>query len=418
MARRDTARTMLGASGLTVLGAIAPFLLGAQAVLMQRDLGFGPARLGVAVSVFFAVAALGTILVLGALSRLGRRAGLVLAGGLVGVGGLLVASVVQGWWSLVLAMAVLGLANAASQGTANAAVATALPHHRRGLGFGIKQSAVPVAIMFGGLAVPTTTVLFGWRSTFAIIAVVGLVVVLVGMFGPEPERVAVSRESEGRPPDQAPRGPLLLCGLAIVFSSAAANFLGAYLASWAHDVGLTVGQAGVLLAVGSGSSVLVRISLGHRADLRHGGNLPVVAAMTFAGAICLALIAALPQVWAVVLFGLLSFAVGWSWPGLFLYAVARLGRDAPTQASSVVQAGAFLGGATGPALLGAVVALAGFQAAWYAASVSFLIAAVLIVLARRGFRQDLESRPPAQPFGYGGGRARPRYTTRPPDTSS
>ena len=67
-----------------------------------------------------------------------------------------------GWDTL--AMAVLGLANAACQGTANAAVATALPRHRRGLGFGIKQSAVPVAIMFGGLAVPTTTVLFGWRK--------------------------------------------------------------------------------------------------------------------------------------------------------------------------------------------------------------------------------------------------------------
>ena len=107
MARRDTARTMLGASGLTVLGAIAPFLLGAQAVLMQRDLGFGPARLGLAVSVFFGVAALGTILGLPALSRLGRGAGLVVAGGLVAVGGLLVATVVQDWWGLVLAMAVI-----------------------------------------------------------------------------------------------------------------------------------------------------------------------------------------------------------------------------------------------------------------------------------------------------------------------
>lgn len=415
MARRDTARTMLAASGLTVLGAIAPFLLGSQAVLMQRDLGFGPARLGVAVSVFFGVAALATILGIDAFTRLGRRVGLVAAGGLVAVGGLLVATVVDGWWALVLAMAVLGLANAACQGTANAAVATALPRHRRGLGFGIKQSAVPVAIMFGGLAVPTTTVLFGWRSTFAIIAVAGLVVALVGMFRRVPEPVVAPRTGEESRPDRAPRGPLLLCGLAIVFSSAAANFLGAYLASWAHEVGLTVGQAGVLLAVGSGSSVVVRIIIGHRADLRHGGNLPVVAAMTFAGAICLALIGAVPQVWAVTLFGLLSFAVGWSWPALFLYAVARLGRDAPTQASSVVQAGAFLGGATGPALLGLVVALAGFQAAWYVASASFVVAGVLILLARRGFRRDLEVRPPVEPFGYGGGHAQPRYTTRPPD---
>lgn len=264
--RRDTARTMLGASGLTVLGAMAPFLLGAQAVLMQRDLGFGPARLGVAVSAYFGVAALSTVLGVGAFTRWGRRVGLVVAGGLVAVGGLLVATVVHGWWALVLAMAVLGMGNAACQTTANAAVATALPVHRRGLGFGIKQSAVPVAIMFGGLAVPTTTVLLGWRSTFVIVALVGLTVALVGAARPVRGPDTTVRAAGGLPPDRAPRGPLLLCGVAVTFASAPANFLGSYLASWAHEVGLTVEQAGLLLAVGSVGSVLMRVVTGHRAD--------------------------------------------------------------------------------------------------------------------------------------------------------
>src|SRR5690606_40132131 len=44
--------------------------------------------------------------------------------------------------------------------------------------------------------------------------------------------------------ERAPWRPLLLCGVAIAFASSAANFLGAYLASWAHDVGLTIGQIG------------------------------------------------------------------------------------------------------------------------------------------------------------------------------
>lgn len=415
MPRRDTARTMLTASGLTVLGAIAPFLLGAQAVLMQRDLDFGPARLGIAVSVFFATAAVATILGSSAFTALGRRVGLVTSGVLVALGALLVATVVQGWWALVLAMAVLGLANAACQGTSNAAVATALPRHRRGLGFGIKQSAVPAAIMFGGLAVPTTTVLFGWRSTFVIIGVVGLLVALVGLLRPARETAAAAPGRRDGIPDRAPRSPLLLCGLAITFASAGANFLGAYLASWAHDVGLSVEQAGLLLAVGSGLSVVVRIVIGHRADRRYGRNLPVVAAMTLGGAVCLALIGTLPQVWAVVVLGVLAFAVGWSWPGLFLYAVARLGRDAPTQASSVVQAGAFAGGALGPAVFGLIVSLVSFQAAWYAASLAFVVAGGLVLAARRGFRLDLERRPPSEPFGYGGGRETPRHVTSAPD---
>ena len=132
------------------------------------------------------------------------------------------------------------------------------------------------------------------------------------------------------------------------------------------------------------------------------------------GAACLALIGALPHVWAVVVFGFLAFAIGWSWPGLFLFAVARVGRDSPTQASSVIQAGAFVGGALGPALFGLVVSAVGFEVSWYVASFAFLVAAALVLAARHGFRLDLRNRPPAQPFGYGGGHDAPRFTTDPP----
>lgn len=417
MGSGGTARTMLGASGLTVLGCLGPFLLGAQAVLMQQDLGFGPARLGLGVSVFFGVAALSTILGIGAFTRLGRRVGLVTAGGLVGSGGLFIATVADGWWALALGMAVLGLANAACQGTANAAVSTALPQHRRGLGFGIKQSAVPLAIMFGGLAVPTTTVLFGWRSTYLIIGLVGMVVATVGLLRRVPEPAPAPRGQRGPPADRAPVRPLVMCGLSMMFANAGANFSGAYLASWAYGVGLTVEEAGLLLAVGAGSSALARVLVGHGADRRHGRNLPVVAGLMLSGAGCLAILGAVPQVWTVLIFGSLAFAVGWSWPGLLLYAVARLGRDAPAQASSLVQAGAFAGGALGPAAYGLVVALIGFQAGWFVASASFVLAAVLLLIARRGFLRDLQVRPPVTPFGYGGGHDRPRYTTRSPDTS-
>ncbi|MFK5633939.1 MULTISPECIES: MFS transporter [unclassified Ornithinimicrobium] len=404
--------TMLGASALTTLGAIPPFLLGAQAVLMRRDLDFGAAGLGAAVSAFFAVAALVTIGAGGAFERWSRRRGLLLAGTLVAAGGLGMALLAEGWVALMLLMALLGAANAACQGSSNATVSTALPPHRRGLGFGIKQSAVPAAIMFGGLAVPTTTALLGWRSTFLTTGVLGLVVVVAALL-PDRSRRRPVRARRLRSGERAPRGPLLVAGASITFASAAANFLGAYLASWAHGIGLTVGQAGLLMAAGSASSIVVRIVSGHRADRRHGGNLSLVAVQMFVGGACLALIALLPFAWSVVLFGFVAFALGWSWPGLLLYAVARVGRDAPGQASSVVQAGAFTGGALGPVLFGLVVGEVGFVAAWFTASASFLVAGVLALAARTGFRRDLRRRPPTTPFGYGGGRDRPRYTAGP-----
>lgn len=434
--RSRVARLMLGASGLTTLGAIPPFLLGAQAVLVMDELDFGAAGLGVAVSTFFAVAALVTILAGGLFDRAAGPLGRVAGGVLVAAGGLGTALLVHDWRWLVVAMAVLGAANATCQGASNRTVATLLPAHRRGLGFGIKQSAVPAAIMLGGLAVPTTTELFGWRSTFLVTGGVGALVAvsgLVGLLGPavrrrtaasaavpqvpgsaEPVAVDTSAGPSDGGRDRAPWGPLLLCGVAITFASAAANFLGAYLASWAHEVGLTVGQAGLLMAAGSGSSVLVRVLSGLQADRRHGNNLAVVATMTTVGAVCLALLGAVPQVWAVVVFGFLAFAVGWSWPGLMLFAVTRIGRDAPTQASSVVQAGAFVGGALGPVSFGLVVAGLGFRGAWLAAATAFLVAGVLTWLARNGFRRDLLTRPPAQPLGFGGGRQVPRYVTPPP----
>lgn len=419
MARRETARTMLAASGLTVLGSLAPFLLGAQAVLVRRELGFGAAGLGVAVAVYFASAALVTVLGTRHLLRLRLGSRLVVAGGLVATGSLGLGLLVQTWPQLVVAMVVLGAANAACQATSNAAVATALPRHRRGLGFGIKQSAVPTAIMLGGLAVPTMTALLGWRSTYLVTGAVGVGVAVVGLLSARVSKAGGERPRGGAAypsqPDRPPTGPLVLVALAIMLASAGANFIGAYLATWAHQVGLTVEQAGLLIAAGSGSSIVLRIVHGYRADLRHGGNLGPIALQMLGGGVCLVLLGAVPEPWAVVVLGLLAFAVGWSWPGLLLYAVARVGRDAPTQAASVVQAGAFVGGALGPLVLGALVEVVSFRGAWWAAGLCFVLAAVFVLLARGGFRRDLVRRPPREQFGYGGGRERPRLVAGPGD---
>lgn len=406
----STALTMLGASSLTTLGAIPPFLLAAQAVLMAEDLDFGAAGLGVAVSTFFAVAALVTIVAARRIEGWSRRFSTVVAGGLVAAGGLILAVLSRDWWTLVLAMAVLGAANAACQVTANLTLAHTLPPRRRGLGFGVKQSAVPAAIMLGGLAVPTTTAALGWRSSFAITGAVGLFVVSLALVRPDRAGGQVRGTRTGSR-EGAPRRPLLLCGLAITCGSAAANFFGAYLATWAFAVGLSVSQAALLMSTGSASSIVVRVLVGMSADRRHGGNLAVVAGQMVIGGLTLAMIAAVHQPWSVVTFGILAFALGWSWPGLLLYAVARVGRDAPGQASSVVQAGAFLGGAVGPAMFGLVVAQSGFTTAWWAAAASLLIAGALIMMAQRGFRRDLIRRPPVHPFGYGGGRTGPRWVT-------
>lgn len=392
---------MAAASGLTTLGAIPPFLLGAQAVWVREDLQVGLGVFGVAISGYFAAAALGSLGAGVLLDRLGRRPGVLVAGGLVAAGGAAMALLVSGPVTLLLAMLVLGLGNASCQTAANLSMARALPSDRRGLGFGVKQSAVPLAIMLGGLAVPTLGGALGWRSTFVATAVAGALVAVAAVV----RRPAgtVTRGAAPATPDRPPWRPLLLTGLAIAFASAAANFLGAFIASWGAEVGLTATTAGLLMATGSAGSIAVRVLSGHRADSRQGANLPVVALQMYVGAACL-LGVALGTPATVLVFGFWAFTVGWSWPGLLLFAVARIGRDSPARASGVVQAGAFVGGALGPMGFGAMAGAVGFRPAWVVAACCFVVAGTLVLAARRGFQADLRARPPRDPIAWGGGR--------------
>ena len=61
---------------------------------------------------------------------------------------------------------------------------------------GAQQTGDPAAIMLGGLAVPTTTELFGWRSTFLVPGGVGALVAvsgLAGLLGPVERKNAWAR---------------------------------------------------------------------------------------------------------------------------------------------------------------------------------------------------------------------------------
>lgn len=400
--------TVLGASLMTTLGTLPVFLLGSQSVFIRSDLGFGEQRFGVAVGAFFAAAAVSAVLGGRLADRLGRRTSTVGAGLLAAVGGWGLALAAQSWETLLVALVVLGTANAACQVTSNLSMARVVPAHRRGLGFGVKQSAIPLSVMVAGLAVPTVSAAFGWRATFMATGLAGVVTAIAGLrlSGRDRGPVDVS-VADDRPPMPA----LVTTMIAIALASAAANSLGSFVASWGFEVGLTPAQAGILMSAGSALNIVARVVGGHRADRRHGRNLPVVAMQMLVGAVALVVLS-VPSPVAVVPAALVAFALGWSWPGLVLYAVVRIGRDAPATASGVVQAGAFAGGAVGPLLFGVVVDAGGYEVAWRSAAALFLAAAGLVVVARRMFIADLVARPPRDVVGYGGGREAPARVTR------
>lgn len=383
-------RTMLAAGSVTTLAALPPFLLSAQSVLMKRDLDFNEAQLGFAVSGFFAAAAVTSLSIGGLLDRVGLRAAVPVFGALAALSALGTGLLASGFLILLACLMLAGIANAGLQLTANLTVAQTLPVDHQGIGYGIKQSAIPFSILIGGLAVPTVAVTVGWRWTYVVLAGGAALVVVAGLRSPkrmEPGVVPVA--GHGSPA----KGALLVTFVAMSVASIAVNSLGAFLPAWAFESGMSPVGAAVLLSAASAASILMRVVSGAAADRRARRHLPVVALHLTIGAAGVVGIASGHPL-GLIGGALIAFAFGWGWPGLLIFAVIRATRDRPAVASTAVQAGAFVGGASGPALFGLLVTAADYATAWLAVAAAMVLSAGLLMIARQMFLDGQRRRSP------------------------
>ena len=146
------------------------FLVGALALQIRSDLDVRVEAVAAGVSVFFLAGALSA----GWGGRLADHVGAVRAmrwcvlitAACLLAGALLAESLVV----LLLLLAVAGVSNAVCQPAINLFVSEQVPADRQGLGFGIKQSGIPAAILVSGLALPLLAIPLGWRATFALCA--------------------------------------------------------------------------------------------------------------------------------------------------------------------------------------------------------------------------------------------------------
>ena len=385
-------RMLSAAAALSTLGAVPAFLLGAQFVLVEEDLALDERHLGIAVGVFFAAAALASHPAGSMADRLGHRASTLVAGALSFIAALIVAVVARGTTGLLVGLGLAGVANAALQMTANASLARSIPRHRQGIAFGIKQSAVPLAILMGGLAVPAVGLAVGWRWTYGVLALCAALVMLLAMRSGS--SVSTTPSTMALDSDRAPRGALVLTAVATTLANGAANSLGAFLPAWTYSLGVSAGTSGLFLALCAAVCVAARILSGAAGDRRSGRNIPWVAVQMTIGAIGFVLLAQ-GDVPLVVLGALIAFGFGWAWPGLLIFAVVRVGRDRPARASSAVQAGGFAGGAAGPPLFGWLIVTTSYETGWLVAASLLLAAAALLMYCRRLFLRDIRLRPPA-----------------------
>lgn len=368
-----------------VLAALPVFLVGGLAVQVRRDLGFGDAALGAAVSTAFLVGALAAPFAGRLTDRLGARTSIALGAtaSLVAAAG--ISLVANGWPTLTLCLAVAGLGFAFMDPGLAILVTQTVPLEHQGLAFGIKEAAVPGAGLVAGLAIPSIAVTVGWRWAFALAAIpaFGLALLLGG---------AARHDTRTRhPPPRDPTTPVsgrtprrLLVGIAVAaaLGSGAASGVGVFLTESATANGFGESSAGLLLATGSLAGIAARIAAGVRADRRPGSQLGLMTVMLAIGAVAM-LVGAMGSAPAMVVGTIGAFAAGWGWSGLLFLTLVRISPAAPGAATGVGLAGLAVGNAAGPLGFGVIAQSASYPVAWMtAAALAGAAAAVLVVTNR------------------------------------
>jgi len=254
-------RNHAAGTATTTSAALPVFFVGALAVEFRRDLGIGPGELGIAVSIYYLVAACGSVPASRLVERVGGlRTMRIAASAMVVI--LLVAAVgLASWTSLILVMVVAGVVATTIAPATNLFLIRRLSPLHQGLGFGIKQASVPFASLLAGVAVPAIAVTVGWRWVFvagAAFAAVGLSVM------PRPEHrssIVAWRTRRADTPIVGLHG-LVVLAIGLGLGVAAASGTAIFLLTGAVRLGFSNGDAGLVVAAAGAAAVVGRVVSG------------------------------------------------------------------------------------------------------------------------------------------------------------
>lgn len=363
---------MVAASLAAVATSLSIFLVGALAVQIRSAFGLSLSGLGLAVSVYYLAAASAAAPAGRLAESLGgaRTMRIAAAGAVICLA--LVAVAARNLWALAVILAAAGTLDAAMQPAANLFLVRRIATGRRGLAFGVKQAAVPFASLLGGLAVPALGLTIGWRWAFsgaAVLAAVALWAI------PAPRTtLAERRRTRGKQPEVA-LAPLVVLAVGFGMSMLSIAALTTFLVTSAVASGLAGGLA-----------VLVRVSVGARADQSKGRHLRLVGCMLVVGAagyVLLAVGSAARLAPLTVLGALVTYGAGWGWNGVFNLAVSVSHPESPAKASGITLTGNRVAGIAGPFLFALVVTHTSYSVAWLAAALASLAAATTMFLGDR-----------------------------------
>ncbi len=370
--------SVLAASTLSItLGALPIFLVGALAVFIRPEMGFGEARLGALATVYYLFSAVSTVLGGRVSERLGGPGAMSVAAALSLTGLLGVALVAETWTGLAVLLAICGIANGLAFPSSNLAIARGVPLRRQGVAFGVKQSAGPYAVLLAGASVPLIGTTIGWRWAFGIAAVTALPIIA----GYRIRQDAPARARRSRA--EVERGPIWVLSAAAFLAVSGTASLGAFYVESAVSAGVSPSLAGTMLALGSVVGVANRIGWGWIADRNRDAHFAIVSTLLVLGGAAFASLGFVGG--ALSLFGItvFVFSTGWAWPSVLSFAVVHRSPQAPGAASGILGAGQFGGGILGPLVFGIVVEAASYRAAWGAAAGMILAAGACALVGGR-----------------------------------
>ena len=371
-------RALAAGVGLIIAGVLPGFLIASTAPRIKADLDFGDSTLGLAIAVFYAVAALTSAPAGRLVEAAGAVRGARLAAGLTALACLAVAVAAQSAAGLAAALAMAALGMATGGPAVTSLLHTEIDERRQGLAFGAQQAGAPLGALLAGLALPVIAVPLGWRWAFVAAAVFA---VLTTVAVPPLTRPA-ARSGRPRGSSRGRLGSVHALALAGALASAAATGFISFLVVYAGERGMSEEAAGLLLAALSLAATVSRLTVGVLLDRGGRGPLRIVGIMLALSAVgYLLLIEGDPPVIAIA--SLLAAGLGWAWPGAINLAVVRRSPQAPAWAVGVMLTGLFTGAVAGPLLVGLLAEDDRFSEAWMLCAALVLLAAAAVLVTER-----------------------------------